>query len=114
MKTLITTLLALTLSASAFAGEASEMKRVRELADRRISGADVKKEVSAFDNTDGNPCAEPGRTYVVTVKVGKLVPAINKRGNPSPKRVWEEVKTYWISRATLLAGGDINDDVCME
>jgi len=114
MKTLLLTVLALSISSSAFASEASEMKLVRELANRRISGADVKKEVTAFDNTEGNPCAEEGRTYLVNVKVSKLVPHYDHQNNPSPKRVWEDFKQYSITRAELLKGGDLSDDICME
>lgn len=115
MKTLMITLIALASSSTfAFADQASEIKRVRQLADRKISGSDVKKTVEVYDNVEGNPCAEPGINYIVKVSVRKTVRALDKDGNPAPKRIWEEANEYVISRDNLLRGQDVADDVCME
>jgi hypothetical protein len=115
MKTLMLSLLALTATSTfAFANDASELKRVRQLADRKVSGSDVKKTITKYENTDNNPCAAEGVSYLVTVSVRKTVPALDKEGNPAPKRIWEEVVDYTISRADLLNGGDLENQVCME
>jgi hypothetical protein len=115
MKTLMLTLIALTASSTfAIANEASELKLVRQLADRKVSGSDVKKSVAKYENTDNNPCAPEGVSYTVSVSVRKWMPGLDKDGNPAPKRVWNEVTDYFISRADLLRGADLSQNVCME
>ncbi|RZA07400.1 MAG: hypothetical protein EOP11_07795 [Proteobacteria bacterium] len=115
MKTLMLTILAFTATSGlAFADTAAEMKKVKALADRKISGSDVKKEISSFENTDGNPCAAEGRTYVVTVSLRKS--KMEDRGDEEvgQSRAWEEFNVYYVSQAALLKGADLSDTLCQE
>jgi hypothetical protein len=116
MKKLILGTLALALfaNASAFAGTANELARVRQLADRKISGTDVRSRVSAYDNKDGNPCAEKGITYLVDVEARKSTYKELPNGEVGQERKWEKFNQYYISRAELLKGHDLSDTLCQE
>jgi hypothetical protein len=115
MKTLILGTFALALlSSAAFADTQSEMARVRQLADHRIAGTDVRKTVTRFNNTEGNPCAPEGISYVVNVQVRKTEIQPGPNGEPGAVRKWEDFAQYSISRQDLLAGKDIDDSICLE
>ncbi|RYZ95331.1 MAG: hypothetical protein EOP11_25085 [Proteobacteria bacterium] len=115
MKTLLLTLLALSsTSGLALADTATEMKKVRLLADAKISGSDVKKEISSFENTDGNPCAAEGRTYVVTVSLRKSKMEDRGAEGIGQTRAWEEFNVYYVSQTDLVKGAGLSDTLCQE
>jgi len=98
----------------AFANSSSDLARVSALANKVISGTDVKKEVSVYDNTENNPCAEPGITYIVKVSVRKSVLKELPNGEIGQEREWENFNQYYISARDLKAGRGLSDTLCQE
>ena len=115
MKTLTLATLILSLTSTlAFAGTNADLAKVRALADRKISGQDVRKVIEIYDNLDGNPCAEAGRNFLVTVSVRKSVMKELADGSIGQEREWQELNRYSISKRDLRSGGDLSDALCQE
>lgn len=117
MKNLITTIMvgSLFTGASAFAGARADLEKVRNLADKKAYGVDVRKEISIFDNSDGNnPCAVEGISYVVKLQMRKAQLKMMPDGSVGQERVWEDFNTYYISKSDLDRGGDLDDGLCQE
>jgi hypothetical protein len=95
---------------AAQADQKSDLLKVGKLSDQIISGSDVRKTISVFENRDENPCAEAGISYVVKVQVRKAV----RSGQTSQDRQWVDFNEYSISQNNLASGGDLTDSICME
>ena len=104
----------LVLSSAAFANTASDLQKVRHMADLKVSGQDIKKEISVYDNKEGNPCADEGISYIVQVYVRKSVIKQNPDGGLGQTREWQELNQYVISKNDLQKGRDLSDARCME
>ncbi|MGZ3691282.1 MAG: hypothetical protein ACXVAX_07250 [Pseudobdellovibrio sp.] len=102
----------LALSLTAHAGTTEDLVKVRQLANKKIMGDDVRKSISVYNNTEGNPCAEDGVNYVVKVQTRKST--FGPNGAIDQKRSWSDLNTYFISKAQLDKGGDLSDSLCGE
>jgi hypothetical protein len=97
---------------AAHANQARDLKLVRQLADKKMNGEDVKKVIEVYNNVDGNPCAEQGISYLVHVSIRKS--EMTEHPENGQPREWQKFNMYWISKGDLDAGKDLSDSVCQE
>jgi hypothetical protein len=113
MKVLISTLIAVLflLVANANADEKADLAKVRQLANQIITGSDVRKTVSVYNNNGDNPCAPDGTSYVVNVQVRK---SVVKDVGGIQSREWQDFDQYSVSKDDLQKGKGLNDTICQE
>lgn len=97
-------------SLASYADQKADMDKVFKMSQRFISGSDVSRKVSTFDNTKGeNPCASEDIIYVVDIKVRK-----SQRTEKGQVRKFEDFNTFSISKTDLDAGKNLSDGLCEE
>ncbi len=104
----------LSISAHCHADPAGDLAKVRELANTIISGSDVRKTITRYKNTDGNPCAAEGITYIVNVQIRKSVLKELPSGAIGQSREWQDFNQYHISEVDLQSGKKLSDAICQE
>ena len=114
MKLIYAVTLSLLLAPPVFADTKADLAKVRALANKVASGTDIKWKYSVHVNTDENPCAPEGTSYVATLSVRKSKITQLPSGEVKQVRAWEEVNTYVISREQLEVGGKLQDTICQE
>jgi hypothetical protein len=113
MKTfLLITVLAL--APFAQADTKADLLKVQAKATKLASGTDVRWKFSAYENTDNNPCAAEGTSYIAEIFVRKSFMKMKKNGELTQERRFESVNTYGISKDDLAKGGDLSDAHCQE
>ena len=92
----------------------ADLAKVRAKTEKLVSGRDVRLKISAYENTEGNPCAADGTSYIAEVYVRKSFMKMSKSGELSQERRFELFNQYGISKADLDQGGELSDAHCQE